>query len=1043
MTRTGTDAVGNPSPKAQDGWEQLDDSDEIWKPPQAVDALPTVTGPLELDFLKLGWENFEKLICRLVSKLEHTQNVRIYGRPGQRQDGIDVACLPVDGSPSVYQAKRWQKFKAGDLREAVRQYADGRHPIRADRFIIVVASDTPDTAMTQALQECQDSYPNLKIEFWDCSTLSRILVDYPDLVQQFFGRATRQAFCVDQVGTSTLATETLSGLVQRGPIRHLGLSAVLNQAESDRAAHPADAAESYAQIIQALDDASFERYAHDFRLLRADALEDAGDLVVACRLRLDVAWSLVDAAELWTGRMAVRFVARSEGQLPSSMVRSLRAIEWIIGRRLDAGTELADVAVAVDSLGAEDPQRHIGLLALVEDAIAARDIDYIAQRVDAIYDVIDARSLDTAAPLIAARLRCCIADATGEWRESTELAWSHYPPEVVALISARWGRFAALRGDVDLARERYRDAIRAAIDTKNYGDASAWLYALRSGCLDAEYGVLSDIGDIHLTAEAVRSFGDKSILPHGRARTRATTTLNAERPIDAFEAIVRYLRHSTVKASLSEELEAHAMFGQLFSQTDRLEAAISHYVMAGDAKAVAGLAGHWPDQAIELHSNVTTMPNWEREAAFAAATAFEDWMEGNNRKMWSSNALAAVTSNPGLTGKPIGPLTNAVYGGLAATASSMTVADADRFVSHTEQLCELRRQLHFHPERHTVSTLYEIANLHPNLSERAVVTVVKLLLRSQYRGVMDWLSGGDDALRRHHEIVEEQLTAEAQAGDRAACIMLAVAGCAGEAAIAEARRCLEKAMAPAEGDSSVWHGDARLHEDAYLVGLLGPEDIGRFVAAMMAFATSPEESLLDRQRALFAVRVRFPDLTESARTSLFGVTMECARGLHDGNRNNSMMQGTMDPLSRFRIGRGPASLQTPGLACAAVCAATAEQQREVRDLALELLGSADASTADAAARAAASLPPTALADVVEALRVRPDDRARWLAAVTWAKLDNANERTGRRFAADASSMVREGLAACLRDTPIHRELRSQLLGDVRRRVRDAAQRSSS
>lgn len=102
----------------------------------------------------------------------------------------------------------------------------------------------------------------------------------------------------------------------------------------------------------------------------------------------------------------------------------------------------------------------------------------------------------------------------------------------------------------------------------------------------------------------------------------------------------------------------------------------------------------------------------------------------------------------------------------------------------------------------------------------------------------------------------------------------------------------------------------------------------------------------------------------------------------------------------------------------------------------------DASVIEAAPRSSAAalgLPPTVLAGDIAALSQRRDEWARWLAAVTWARLDDVVGQTGRDLAQDPSHIVRTGLASTLRDTPAHQPLRP-LLGDgVRRTVRDAAQ----
>ena len=879
-----------------DRWVQIGDSDDIWGPPRPVDLPLVATGPIELDVLRIGWENFEKLIWRLVTKLEHTNNVHIYGIRRQRQDGIDVVCLPVEGEPSVYQAKRRAAFGAHDLREAIQKYADDQRPIRANRFIVVAACDAHDTATIQALQEGQDRYPDLKIEFWDRSALSGILVGHPDLVEQFFGEATRRVFCVGQAATRSVTAETLSDFVQRGPIRHLGLGPVLSRAEVDEAERPSDAAESYAQIAQALAEASFTAYAKEFRLRQADVLKKSGELVAACRLRLEVAWSLLDSAELWTARVAVRTVAQSEEQLPESMVRSLRALEWIIGRRLDAGPELDDVAVTVDALEVDDPYRHLGLLALAEEALAALQLSVVEQRVDAIRTIIDDRSLDDAAPLVTARLRCCIADATGDWADLMAHARIHYPSEVAALVSARWGRFAALHGNVDLAVERYQDAIRSATDAGNYGDAWAWLYALRSACFNNDQRVPEGIGDIYLTAETVRSLGDKSVVPHGRTRTQAAAKLNVGKPIEAYEAIVRHIRHSTMTASLSEEPEAHAMLGQLLARTGRLEGAIGHYINAGDAKAAAGLADHWPNQVFALDADTAGLPLWQRAAAFATVTAFDDWMEDEGRAAWASNALREILADPGITGKLMGRTSQAAYETLAVTALAMSADDAKEFVEHTETLCESGQQCHYDAERHSVSALCEIARNHSKLAERVVTVIMRLLLQSSHRASIGW-ADGHDILQRHQGIVREHLSAKAQVGDQTACIVMAVAGCADEPVIAQAKRCLERTVSSPERQPGVRHIGTRLHEDAYLVGLLNAEGIHRFVTAMMALTVDPEELLPNRQQALDAARVCMPELTESQRSSFFETATECASGLHDSQGSNPVPVGATDPLS--------------------------------------------------------------------------------------------------------------------------------------------------
>ena len=632
------------------GWSRIGADDGIWEPPVPLEVPLTTTRPTELDFEALRWQDFERLLCWLVPQLQRTQNVFRYGRPGQAQHGIDIACLPSDGEPTVFQAKRYQRFGASDLRTAVEDFVNGERPLDAQKFIVIVACDANDTATVNMLQECQRRHADFCIDLWDRSVLSRLLVGYPDIVEQFFGEHTRRAFCGERASGDPASTATLRDYVMRGPIRHLGLSTLLSQAENDATEHPRVAADRFGEIASALRDASFGGHAEQFRLRQADALERADDIVAASEIRLSVAWALIDTAHLWTANVAARKVREAAQHLPEPMVRSLNALGSIVAARLGPGPELADIAEAVDALGVGDPHCDLGLLAFAEEALAAHRLDFVRHRADTMRTAINELSLDEAAPLVAARVWACIADATGEWSQLMLHARTHWTPEINALICARHGRYAAQQGDVDLAVERYQQAIRAATDAQNYGDAWVWLYALRSACSSNDHRVSDDIGDVHRIAETVRAHGDSSVLPNGRTRTQALAKLNSQDPIAAYEAIRRHVRHSTVVASLSEEMEAHQLFGQLLAGTGRLMEAVQHYIVAGDGKAATSLADHWPDETFSLDADLSGLSSWQRAAVFETVAAFEDWLPDPDRAPWATSALKEILTDPGAAG---------------------------------------------------------------------------------------------------------------------------------------------------------------------------------------------------------------------------------------------------------------------------------------------------------------------------------------------------------------------------------------------------------
>ncbi len=1042
MTPRGGQRIDSDAPDdgVPEGWTQIGVNDRVWDPPVPLATPLTMTRPTELEFAALTWQNFEKLLCWLVPKLERTQNVHLYGRPGQAQHGIDIACLPSEGEPTVYQAKHYEVFGASDLRTAVDDFANGVRPFDAQKFVVVVACRANDTATLEMLVQCQRRHGDPFVELWDRGVLSRLLADHPSIVEQFFGEHTRQAFCGGPASGGSVDSVDLRDYVMRGPIRHLELSSELRQAEEHEVERPQAAAARFGKIATALREADFAGHAHQYRLRQADMLERAGELVDASEIRLSVAWDLIDSADLWTANVAASKVAETVEHIPESIARSLRAVGKLVATRLGLGPELIDTAEVIDALQTGDPHRHVALLAFAEEALVTDRLDLVQQRASAMHTAINELALDEKAPLVAARLRACIADATGDWPQLRLHARTRYAPDIAALIYARHGRHAALHGDVELAVDRYQEAIRAATDSQNYGDAWAWLYALRSACLLNDQPVSDDIGDVHRIAETIRAHGDLSAVPHGRTRAQALSKLSSQQPIEAYEAIRRHIRHSTVTASLLEETEAHTMFGQLLASAGRLHLAIEHYVVAGAGEAAAQLADHWPDQAFVLDADIMGRPNWQRAAAFETVTAFEDWLPDGDGARWAATALQEVLHDPGPATAFRARARHAAYGTLAATASHLRAADAKRFLEHVEGGSETPRANNLHADDHSVTVVYEIARSHPEVAGNAVAVALRLLLRVPYRSAITW-TRGYDVLRQHQHIVREHLTTEAQAGDLTSCIVMASAECVDEPVLDKARRRLEQAIAPREREPGVQHIGTSLPDDALLIRNLATDDIGSFVAAMMVLAVDVEEPIPNRREALGAAEACMRELPELQRSDFFEAAMECADGLHDDQGANPLPLGDTDPLARYKVSFGPRSLRAAGLRCAAVSAVTNEQFNKVKDVALGLLVATDRYTADTAALAAAQLPARILAGDLDALRVRPDYRARWLAAMIWAELDDADERIGRSLAVDPSHLVRGGLASSLRDTPIHHDLRQQLCGDVRRAVRRAASRN--
>jgi hypothetical protein len=160
----------------------------------------TSTAPLQLHVQDLTWQALEHLVQELARQCDRANEARVFGRGGQAQNGVDVVGFFPDGSCSVYQAKRYEKFTAADLKRAVEAYALGKRPIEAQRLVVVTTADVRDTQIDLELVRLRDQHQDLVLELWGRQQLSDLLFGLPDVVRRFFGEDTMRQFCRPVIG---------------------------------------------------------------------------------------------------------------------------------------------------------------------------------------------------------------------------------------------------------------------------------------------------------------------------------------------------------------------------------------------------------------------------------------------------------------------------------------------------------------------------------------------------------------------------------------------------------------------------------------------------------------------------------------------------------------------------------------------------------------------------------------------------------------------------------------------------------------------------
>ena len=156
---------------------------------------PTDTRVQTLPYHELSWENFERLILRIVRREATVAECWAYGERGQKQYGLDILAelRNATGEFACYQCKRVEKFSVNDINRAVDEFLQGKWACKIKRFILCTSLQLTKTQQVDEISRQRDILATKGIEFetWDGSESGRLserLKNYADLVDDFFLR---------------------------------------------------------------------------------------------------------------------------------------------------------------------------------------------------------------------------------------------------------------------------------------------------------------------------------------------------------------------------------------------------------------------------------------------------------------------------------------------------------------------------------------------------------------------------------------------------------------------------------------------------------------------------------------------------------------------------------------------------------------------------------------------------------------------------------------------------------------------------------------
>ena len=615
------------------------DVEEVAKPElselvarQRTGALsPPLASPSLLPFGELAPPIFERLVAEVAWLVDRLDGIRIYGRSGQDQGGLDLVGTR-DGELHVYQVRRIAKLDATGLRDAVYDFAhepnyepgEKDEPRRFDavRFVLAAGCSADDTKVEDELARLQGEFQgDLEIELYDASALSISLRERPSIVAGVFGPEWAKAFCGVEVQVPDVDLPNGYELLD-DPISALDLSEVHLRAEELSADDPGRAAELFASLANAVW-SKFPLHAGDLKRRARDLKVEAGDLdqafVETCEMLLatppGASWSPVDLHKLDE-------IAEGLGESQQALAALIGELSSYVEYPRDAEVDLAPLEALVETDSDFSSILQGIVLRLGELTIALKNIRASPERIAELLGQLNVLSADVETKT---RTDCLLADLhdamdtgeSGPFSEVLERAASGYVPEKFAgFVAMRAARSAVANGKIENARHLFRRAVIGSSNAGFGGDAAA---ALRS----ISYLDQATIDTLHRAQTLQRSAASvgagSRLLPDPTSlRARSVESILDQDMREAVPLLRQTILLSRISGSLIDELIARQRYGESLSAAGLHDHAVTELVLAGQresASKAANALGEWWDPRKYL----TEAPDWTIASASAVA----------------------------------------------------------------------------------------------------------------------------------------------------------------------------------------------------------------------------------------------------------------------------------------------------------------------------------------------------------------------------------------------------------------------------------------
>lgn len=1008
-------------------------------------ALPPLDrSPIHLPFDQQSAEDFERTCVAVASYVDGLRDVRQYGISGQAQYGIDLVGWDADGKAVVYQSKRWVSFSENDLRKVVELYAQS-HVFSAKRFVVCVATSASRTEIIDELHKLKREY-EFEVDLYDRERLSEMLRQRKDLVARFFGEEWARLFCSGELPKAPRRPEAdvTADALLRGPLKALNLAGVAAEADSMAAASPSEAALGFQKVVAGLDASAFAGLSDSYRLREADCWRQAGETLAAVELLSEVSWRQVGlgaGALIHKSTKMLEDIDKVDSSGPG-VAALLRALKAVARWDADPFYDLSDVLDLVKELHkADSPGTAEFAMWLAESLVTDESLSAI-QRISATLEAVASdRELRDASDEVAARIRVCVAEATGDWGTIlTRAQRGSIGRRQAFLVHARMGRSRTWNAEPEEARTSYSLAIDQACQASLQSEGAAALLSV--SVLGARYGLVDVdwLGASEL-ARDIRRGGTDYLVSAYDHRAGGLAKLSEGKLPAAFSSLRANLRSSIIAGRLAAELDAHSLLGRLYLQVGEPGLAAGHQIRAGDASELE----KWCAQRTEFldcSGELARPTPWERAATLGALAAQGDLIPDGRV---AGLVVKAIEMGRGQSQGFFGPqVWHSAHKLLASVATRIPDESVEAVLDQLEpQIPREPNRYRYNDEQH-VRIVAGILSANPHHRERATTHLLALLGASPELGDTV-LSKGLPALRDGGAPVVEGLIRLADEGSKAALRALLYLDVEHPLLLEEARDLFKRAVERPERQPGVYGYGTILPRAAGFVRLLDEASRVTFAESAMEMAEDSTDVEFNRVEALNALSAIADVLPDSARVALFATAMSLASDPKYCGLDEEM-QGGHHPLSRVQINMSNGQLASSALQTAAELASTEQEYRLVVSAVWPQFEGPDSSATILAARTIARIPAENVDVDVGLLATSQMEIARQLAAVIWSHHPNGNPAIGEALATDDCLDVRRAIAESLVSIPdsstdLATSLAIVLENDASAAVRAAAKRA--